>query len=148
MARSTETVGKGVREKVLPKVDTYEQALNQALEIIGEVDVHSGTPHLGKQGVSIDKIVGRDWHGNKVTIRLDHDPVKGPHLNVTDYRLGKGVQGKSIVIPFEGTIDTVRSLLKSLNTKASLETAKSVFEHTRNQTNLDVILNALKKFNL
>lgn len=66
-------------------------------------------------GVGEGKIVGRKWHGTKVMMRLDYDVEKGPHINVTDYRKGKGKKGTVICIPFEGTIETVKSLLKHLN---------------------------------
>lgn len=102
------------REIILPKVKTYEQARNQALEIIGEVDVHTGEKIIGRIGIGKGKVVGRRWHNGKVTMRLDYDPNKGPHINVTDYRVAKGVDGKSIAIPFEGTIEIVQALLKPL----------------------------------
>lgn len=101
----------GKREIVLPKVATYEHARNKALEIIGEVDVHSGKPMIGKMGVCQGKVAGRKWHGEKVTLRLDYDPVKGPHINATDYRDGKSL---SLALPFEGTEETVKSLLNHL----------------------------------
>ena len=133
------------REKMLPKVKTYEQARNQALEIIGEVNPHSGQPHLGKQGICKDNLVGRTWHGDKVTIRLDHDPIKGPHINLTDYRAGKGTKGTSIYIPFEGTKETVAELLKHLNSPASLKTAKAVFEKSCDEKSLAIVINKLSK---
>lgn len=46
------------REQLFPKVKTYEQARNLALKIIGEVDPHSGKPHIGTVGVGEGKIVG------------------------------------------------------------------------------------------
>lgn len=133
------------REKVLEKVATYEQARNKALEIIGEVDTHTGTPHLGKQDVCKGKIVGRDWHGDKVTIRLDHDLVKGPHINVTDYRAGHGAKGVSIAIPFEGNKEMVERLLRHLNTEANLTWAKDVLTRVGDEKNLSIIKSALSK---
>lgn len=112
---ATRIIKASSREKILPKVATYEQARNKALEIIGEVDHTTSRPHFGKMGVCEGKIAGRDWHGFDVTIRLDYDPIKGPHINVTDWRSGKGSSGISIAIPFEGDEETVRTLLKHLN---------------------------------
>ena len=43
----------------------------------------------------------------RVTLRLDYDPIKGAHMNVTDYRNGKMI---SVAIPFEATKDEVVSL--------------------------------------
>lgn len=47
-------------------------------------------------------------------MRLDYDPIKGPHVNVTDFRAGKGIDGTSVAIPFEGDLQTVERLLKYL----------------------------------
>jgi hypothetical protein len=65
-------------------------------------------------GVGEGKIVGRRWYGKKVTLRLDWDLTKGPHMNITDYRLGRGTKGLVVAIPFEGTKETVEGLLKHL----------------------------------
>ncbi|OQA35359.1 MAG: hypothetical protein BWY54_00610 [Candidatus Dependentiae bacterium ADurb.Bin331] len=102
----------GKREIVLARVKTYEQARNKALEIIGKVDPHAGNPHIGTLGVGEGLIVGRRWYGKKVILRLDYDDVKGPHINVTDYRDGKGTLGTVVAIPFEGNELTVKNLLK------------------------------------
>lgn len=64
-------------------------------------------PYLGKFGPCKNKIVGRSWHSGDVVMRLDFDPIKGPHINVTDYRMGKGMNGISVAIPFEGNELTV-----------------------------------------
>jgi len=40
------------REVVLPKVQTYEQARNKALEIIGEIDRNTIKPQIGKFGLT------------------------------------------------------------------------------------------------
>ena len=98
---------------------------------------------LGRQGVCLNKLTGNAWHGDKVTFRLDWDPTKGPHINVTDYRLGKGSAGVSVAIPFEGTEATVSTLLKHLNTEACLEAAKTIFEKTGNVKELQIILQVL-----
>lgn len=135
------------REVVLPKVQTYEQARNKALEIIGDVDWNSGKPHLGKQDICKDKIVGMSWYGKDVIIRLDNDPIKGAHINVTDYRTGKGNNGTSICIPFEGDVKSVKAILKHLNTRANLEMAKSVYEKTGDIKDLAIINEKLSKFN-
>ncbi len=133
------------REIVLPKVQTYEQARNKALEIIGEVDVHSGKPQLGKFGVCENQIVGQRWHDKKVVMRLDYDPIKGAHINVTDYRPGKGSNGESICIPFEGSEETVSQLLVHMNTSASLQQAKAIFEKAGDCIDLQKINNTLNR---
>lgn len=102
------------REIVLPKVKTYEQASNKALEIIGNIDPHTGTKHVGNVGIGEGKIVGKRWYNGKVLMRLDWDQTKGPHINIDDYRVGKGLKGIKIAIPFEGNLKTVESLLRHL----------------------------------
>ena len=102
------------RELIINKLETFEQARNKALEIIGEVDYNSGEPVTGKFGVCRGQNVGRRWHSGEVTIRLDYDPTKGPHINVADFRAGKGVKGTVVAIPFEGNEETVKALLKHL----------------------------------
>ncbi len=116
------------REQILPKFDTYEQARNKALEIIGDVNPHSAMPIIGKQGVCKGKIVGQQWCNGKVTLRIDHDLLKGPHINITDFRVAKGLDGIAIAIPFNGDAQTINSLLKHLNTPASLSAAKAILQ--------------------
>ena len=102
------------REKILPRMGNYERARNKALEIIGKADFSKSTPIMGKFGVCQGKVVGRQWHNGEVTMRLDYDLIKGPHINVTDYRMGKGVNGTSFAIPFNGTEETIIAILKHL----------------------------------
>lgn len=136
------------REIILPRVKTYEQARNKGLEIIGEVDRHTGIPMTGKQGSVDGKLCGRRWHGYKVTLRLDHDDVKGAHINVTDCREGKRL---AYAIPFEGSIELIESLCKRWNTRACLEEAKNIFEKVGDVGGLSDVeagLNILNERNL
>lgn len=128
------------REKVLDSVDTYEQARNKALEIIGEVDPHTVEPHIGRIGVGKGKITGVDWHDGKVTLRLDWDPNKGPHINITDYRRGWGSSGRSVAIPFKGDLDLVKSLLRHLNTTESVDVAIEVLKRLDKEKSLLLLL--------
>lgn len=64
---------------------------------------------------SENKIVGRMSSDKKVLWRLDYDPKKGPHINMEDYRMGKGSNAKKYCIPFDGNENTFESLLKHLN---------------------------------
>jgi len=114
-ASSAETVITTTSGEIVIKVGTYEQARNKALELLKDIDFSTGRPHVGRLGVGQGKIVGRKWYGNKVMMRLDYDPIKGPHINVTDYRAGKSVGEVKIAILFEGTLETVENLLKQLN---------------------------------
>lgn len=77
-------------EIALPKVQTYEQARNQALKIIGDLGPDS-QPVIGRLGTSagVGKVIGRRSSDRKVRWRLDFDHEKGPHINVEDFREGK-----------------------------------------------------------
>ncbi len=103
-------------EKVLERVKTYEQARNKALELVGNMG-NNATPYYGRLSTSkgFGKIIGRVSSDGKVRWYLDYDPTKGMHLNVHDFRQGKGLNAKKYVIPFEGTEETFESLLKHLN---------------------------------
>lgn len=102
------------REIILPKVETYERARNLALELLYDIDFSSGRPIVGKIGICKGMVTGRVWHNFKVTLRLDYDLVKGPHINVTDFRAAKGPMGVAYAIPFEGSEKTVEQLLKHM----------------------------------
>ncbi|WP_440115593.1 hypothetical protein [Paenibacillus sp. QZ-Y1] len=60
------------------------------------------------------KVVGRQSADGKLIWRLDYDPNKGTHINIEDYRGGKGNKAVKLVIPFEGNENTFKSLLKHL----------------------------------
>ena len=104
------------REIVLPKVKTFEQARNKALEIVGDLGPNS-QPVIGrlKQSAGFGKIIGRRSADKKMRWRLDYDHQKGPHINVINIKAGKGINSQKYVIPFEGTEETFISLLKHLN---------------------------------
>ena len=102
------------REIVLDKVKTFQQARNMALEILGDLG-HDAQKSWGKQGVCKGKMVRRETAMGNAGWRLDWDPVKGPHINIDDFRKGKKAQALEIAIPFEGDESTVKSLLKHLN---------------------------------
>lgn len=57
----------------------------------------------------------RESKDRKVIWRLDYDPEKGPHINISDYRLGKGDKGIKKYIQFDGDEETFKSYLKQLN---------------------------------
>ncbi|WMT19684.1 pre-toxin TG domain-containing protein [Parageobacillus toebii] len=104
-----QVIGKG--EQILGKVRTYEQARNKALELVGDLCPNS-KPYIGtlKSNAGYGKVVGR-----QVRWRLDYDPNKGPHINVEDFREGKGFKAKKYVIPFEGNESAFKAYLKHLN---------------------------------
>ena len=103
-------------EVTLPAVNSYEQARNQALDLIGDLGADS-QPVIGRLPASdgLGQIIGRQSADGKVRWRLDYDPDKGMHINVEDFRSGKGENAKKYVIPFNGNADTFNSLLRQLN---------------------------------
>ncbi|MBU5209660.1 T7SS effector LXG polymorphic toxin [Bacillus safensis] len=107
-------IGRG--EQLLNKVKTYEQARNKTVDIVGDLGPNS-QPYTGtlKSSAGYGKVVGRQSADGKVRWRLDYDPKKGPHINIEDFRNGKGANARKIAIPFEGNESTFKSLLKHLN---------------------------------
>lgn len=138
-------VSKPMREQILPKMKTYDEARNKALEIIGNVDPHSAVPHIGELHACKDKICGLRWEKNKVVMRLDYDPIKGPHINVADFRRPSSMN--KFAIPFEGNEQTIRMLLKHLNTKSSLEQARMLYKQIGNEKDLIRITNIMETLN-
>lgn len=114
VGRISKGIGKG--EQVLNKVKTYEQARNKALDLVGDLGPNS-KPYTGtlKSSAGYGKVVGRQSADGKVRWRLDYDPNKGTHINIEDFRNGKGANARKIVVPFEGNESTFKSLLKHLN---------------------------------
>ncbi|PRS71767.1 T7SS effector LXG polymorphic toxin [Bacillus sp. NMTD17] len=112
--KTAKGIGKG--EQLLDKVKTYEQARNKTVDIVGDLGPNS-QPYTGtlKSSAGYGKVVGRQSADGKVRWRLDYDPKKGPHINIEDFRNGKGANARKIAIPFEGNENTFKSLLKHLN---------------------------------
>lgn len=103
-------------EVILDKVKDYNQARNKALEILGDLGRDS-EPYICRMENSkaYGKIVGRQTADGKARWRLDFDPELGLHINVEDFRAGKGKDAIKIAIPFEGDEQLFESLLKHLN---------------------------------
>lgn len=112
--KSAKGIGRG--EQILDKVKTYEQARNKTVDLVGDLGPNA-QPYTGtlKSSAGYGKVVGRQSADGKVRWRLDYDPNKGPHINIEDFRNGKGANAKKIAIPFEGNEGTFKSLLKHLN---------------------------------
>lgn len=117
-AKNLEKAAKGGRsgEIVLDKVQTYEQARNKAMSLLGDLGADS-QPFIGtmEKSAGYGKIVGRETADHKARWRLDYDPNKGMHINVEDFRNGKKDKAIKYAIPFEGDEETFKSLLKYLN---------------------------------
>ncbi|HDR7392215.1 pre-toxin TG domain-containing protein [Bacillus toyonensis] len=116
--KALEAAAKGGRsgEIVLDKVQTYEQARNKAMSLLGDLGTDS-QPFIGsmEKSAGYGKIVGRETADHKARWRLDYDPSKGMHINVEDFRNGKKDKAIKYAIPFEGDEETFKSLLKYLN---------------------------------
>lgn len=104
------------REIVLDKVNTYEQARNKALDLVGDLGVDS-KPYIGTLSASAGygKVVGRVSADGKKRWRLDYDPDKGMHINIEDFSKGKGSKGVKVVIPFKGNEQDFKNILNHLN---------------------------------
>ncbi|WP_144488489.1 pre-toxin TG domain-containing protein [Bacillus sp. ABP14] len=116
--KALEAAAKGGRsgEIVLDKVQSYEQARNKAMSLLGDFGADS-QPFIGtmEKSAGYGKIVGRETADHKARWRLDYDPSKGMHINVEDFRNGKKDKAIKYAIPFEGDEETFKSLLKYLN---------------------------------
>lgn len=88
----------------------YEQARNHALSLIGEINPATRKAHVGRLGVGAGRVTGfvTRVRGVQKTMRLDWDPVKGPHFNVT---IGRK-PGVRIAVTFRGTQQTVARLMR------------------------------------
>ncbi|MGV9282898.1 DUF6531 domain-containing protein [Streptomyces sp. NPDC003730] len=102
-------VGKDSRGKI--PFDSYEQARNKALEIVGRIDPHTRVPYVSRLGNSAahGRVVGFETRveGEWKQFRLDFDPKKGPHINVA---VGRG--GQRYAVRWNGTEADMLRILK------------------------------------
>ncbi|WP_176523550.1 hypothetical protein [Bacillus pseudomycoides] len=86
------------------------------MNILGNLGSDS-IPMVGtmKKSAGYGKIIGRQTADKKARWRLDYDPEKGLHMNVEDFRNGKGSKSTKYAIPIEGDEELFKSLLKHLN---------------------------------
>jgi filamentous hemagglutinin len=104
------------REIEIPKVNNFEQARNVALKETNlngsnSIPVICRLPCSAGNGM----VVGRKSQDGKLIWRLDYDPIKGPHINIEDYRLGKGDKAIKKYVQFDGNEETFKLYLKQLN---------------------------------
>ncbi|OME00569.1 hypothetical protein BSK54_15920 [Paenibacillus odorifer] len=113
--RAINFTGTGVEKILESTLKSYEQARNLALDIVGDLGPGSKSV-IGRlpSSAGYGQVVGRQSADGKLLWRLDYDPNKGTHINIEDYRGGKGNNATKLVIPFEGNESTFRSLLKHL----------------------------------
>ncbi|MEU5141801.1 DUF6531 domain-containing protein [Streptomyces sp. NPDC021139] len=102
-------VGKDQHGKI--PFDSYEQARNKALEIVGRIDPHTRVPYVSRLGNSAahGRVVGFETRveGEWKQFRLDYDPAKGPHINVA---VGRG--GQRYAVRWNGTEADMLRILK------------------------------------
>ncbi len=72
-----------------------EQARNKALELVGDLGPNS-LPYTStiKSSAAYGQVVGRQSADGKVRWRLDYDPNKGTHINIEEFRNGKGANAR------------------------------------------------------
>ncbi|MFD2465725.1 polymorphic toxin-type HINT domain-containing protein, partial [Amycolatopsis samaneae] len=93
---------------------SWENARNKALELMGDIDPATRVPYVGrmeKATSTYGKVCGFETrvNGELKRFRLDWDPVKGPHINVT---VGKGGTGKKWAIAWPGTQAEFEAILR------------------------------------
>ncbi|WP_335979720.1 polymorphic toxin-type HINT domain-containing protein [Streptomyces sp. CA2R106] len=105
--------GGACKEVTLPRFDSFEQARNMALDLLGEVDPATRQPYIGRlesAPTTYGKVVGFTTrvNGEFKRFRMDYDPVKGPHINV---EVGKGDSARKWAVPWNGTEDDFARML-------------------------------------
>ncbi|MFJ4681932.1 polymorphic toxin-type HINT domain-containing protein [Streptomyces sp. NPDC088789] len=105
--------GGACKEITLPSFDSFEQARNKALDLLGEVDPATRQPYIGRlesAPTTYGKVVGFTTrvNGEFKRFRMDYDPVKGPHINV---EIGKGDSARKWAVPWNGTEDDFARML-------------------------------------
>ncbi|MQY15647.1 hypothetical protein SRB5_58350 [Streptomyces sp. RB5] len=103
-----------VKEKVLDTYDSFEQARNKALDLLGEIDPHTRVPLVGRLEAAestYGRTVGFTTRVDGVykQFRLDFDPEKGTHINVM---VGKGASAQKWAVPWRGTEEDLIKMLK------------------------------------
>ncbi|WP_013334513.1 hypothetical protein [Gloeothece verrucosa] len=103
-------------EKTLPTLKSYERAKKKALQLLGDLGPDA-EPLIGrlKTSAGYGKTIGFQSPDGLTRIRLDFDPIKGPHFNIENFKFGKGENALKIAIPFEGNEKAVKSYLKLIN---------------------------------
>ena len=96
-------------ERPLPSVSSFEQARNVALQRVGDLGSDS-RPYRGTMNHNEGTVVGRQSADGLVRWRLDYDPIKGPHINIEDFR----PNGGKWYIRFDGDQQTYNSYLRQL----------------------------------
>ncbi|WP_366510797.1 polymorphic toxin-type HINT domain-containing protein [Streptomyces sp. MP131-18] len=107
----------GCKEVVLERFDTFEQARNEALELLGEIDPATRQPYIGRlesSSTTYGRVVGFTTrvNGEFKRFRMDYDPVKGPHINV---EIGRGDSARKWAVPWSGTEEDFARMLDGIS---------------------------------
>ncbi|MFD1659320.1 ricin-type beta-trefoil lectin domain protein [Streptomyces caeni] len=105
--------GGACKEVVLDSFGSFEQARNKALDLLGDIDPATRQPYIGRlesSPTTYGKVVGFTTrvNGEFKRLRMDYDPVKGPHINV---EVGKGDSARKWAVPWNGTEDDFARML-------------------------------------
>ena len=100
-------------EVILP-TGSYEEARNEALKLLGQIDPATRVPVVGRFGVQKGKVVGFETVVNGIykRYRLDYDPVKKAHINI---EVGKRSTRTKTAVTFPGEEADVEKILNRLN---------------------------------
>lgn len=113
--RAVQFVGEGVEKTLSSKLNSYEQARNLTLDILNDMGETQAYYGRLESSAGFGKIIGRESLDGKVRWRVDFDPEKGAHINIEDYRNGKGDKATKLVIPFNGDEDAIKKIIDNLN---------------------------------
>ena len=96
---------------------SYEKARNIAFKIIGTID-DTFVNEIGRlqSSYGLGKIIGRKRADNKIRWRADFDSDKGFHINVEDFRNGKGATARKYALKIvDGTEANYKQIIDNLN---------------------------------
>jgi hypothetical protein len=114
--QTIEASGAKGKELIGPRVQTYEQARNIAMEIVDDIGKNTKQNICNlESSYAYGKSVGRISEDGAVQWYVDWDPKKGCHINIKDYRFGGGEKSLKYVVPFDGTEETFKALIDFLD---------------------------------
>jgi RHS repeat-associated protein len=99
--------------EIIVEKNSFEQARNHALDLIGEINPATRIPVVGKFGGQKGKVVGFETRvdGEFKRFRVDFDPVKGPHINT---EVGTGASRIKHAVQFPGTETDALKLINQI----------------------------------
>jgi RHS repeat-associated protein len=97
----------GNSKEIQVTASSFEDARNMALKIVGDIDPATRQATVGRVGALRGEVTGFATKVEDVfkQFRIDWDPSKGAHINVT-------VGGTKYAVTFPASLDQVKTLLK------------------------------------